>query len=196
MDSSPKLKKFIKHMAIVVNRHYEKEQARKHVDSHLEKLKSTGMEKDIEELQKKIIQLLKKESRVAELGKHKTPSPSILNEIRELENQVIGLQLKYDQVFLENKELRKALEAVSDLKNSVEQVKDVKEVDHKNLNYIENIVEKKHNEFVLNDLKEKIARLESRYKQISDIKSLNPIRLHSIEKRIIEYKNQLKKLKS
>ena len=194
--SSHQLKRFVRHLCIVAKHYHGKENARKSLESQLKKIKkSTDSDINIELLNKKINMLLEKETKVAELGLTKSVPASVLKKIKFLEEQLKLDQEERNKLTSENEKLKNAIDSVSDLKGAVNEFAERKDVTEDRVKIIEKHVDKEYNEFLINEMEEKIALLESSYKRISRDMSIDPSRIHKIGEKLKSYKEQLKKLK-
>ena len=195
--SSHQLKRFVRHLSLVTKHYYERENAKKNLDSQLNKIKKTSnLDKDIELLNQKINLLLEKETKVAELGLNKKMPSSIQKKIALLEEQLELTETERDKLTKENIDLRKNIGSLSKLKSSIENVDETKEKKDEIVRDLESNVDRKYREFLLRELSQKISLLESNYKRISKDKSISPSRLYKIEEKLKVYKAQLKKIKS
>ncbi|MBD3164698.1 hypothetical protein GF323_05865 [Candidatus Woesearchaeota archaeon] len=188
------LKKFMKHLCIVSKRYYDRENSKKNLDSHLDKLKKKGLHAEIGKLNSRIDDLLEKEVNVSQLGRDKRMPVSVMKKLRRLEKELDELKSERAGLREENKELKKAVQSMTGLREAIETVHRKKDSVKNKVHKLGNTVEEEHKRKQVEELRDKIVGLEESYNRLKKDRSIHPARLHKIEEKLNQYKKKLKRL--
>ena len=171
--ASPGLRNLFRHLSIVSSHYQDREKARIKFDKHVKKLEKTGLTDEIGSLNNHIGLLLEKEIKVAELGLGKTTPKDKLTDIKA---EIQAIKDERDKLLKENKNLKENLDGLDD-----------PEIENRIID-VERKVEKKYDDHMREELKQQIAFLESKYKNLEEDNTIHPARLYKV-------KEKLKKLK-
>jgi len=187
------LKKFVKHVCIVTKKFYDHELARKGVYQHLEKIKDKhSQDKDIAVLNQKINDLLEKQAAVTEVGLSTRVPVSIIEKIQLLQKQLNLAQNDVSALTVKNQELKKALDAISYLQESIGDTSEGKDEIERNVQKVEDKVDTEYRHFLRSELDKKISFLESSLKKLSKNEKIRPSKIKELSRKLEYYKKQLK----
>ncbi|MBR9699318.1 hypothetical protein GOV09_02590 [Candidatus Woesearchaeota archaeon] len=189
--SPAKMRRFIKHLCIITNKYYDREQAQLDVNEHVRKMKDSDVDHGLSRLNKKINKLLDKELQIAELGNGKKLSPSMKKALELLKKELSLSEGQRKKLLRENSVLRNHLEGLQDV---TEEVVKHKTKSLSRMKKIEGKVNLKYRSHLLYELHDKVDELEDQYNKLSRDKSQDPARLYKVEQRLKLYKKKLKLL--